>query len=297
MVRPMPDALAINHHRWDWSRPYLLGIVNVTPDSFSDGGLSATCEQAIARGQQLLAEGADALDIGGESTRPGAQAVSADEEIARIVPVIRALAERGALVSVDTTKVSVAEAAMSAGARMLNDVGMGDPLGALARVAIRHDAAYLRMHSRGTPATMTAQTDYADVVADVIAALRRDAIELEAAGLAPSRIMLDPGIGFAKRATQSLSLLGGVARLRSLGYAVCVGPSRKSFIDTADAYAPLWTVSRSEPGARLGGTAAAVAIAVSQGAEILRVHDVAMMRETARVAHAIRLRSVEVRDV
>ncbi len=292
-----PAPLHLGEHRWDWSRPYILGILNVTPDSFSDGGRHADPKAALAHAERLLAEGADAIDVGGESTRPGAPAVSADEEASRVVPVIRALATRGVLVSVDTTKAAVAQAALEAGARILNDVGMGDPLEILGPIAAAHDAAYIRMHSRGTPATMTALTDYGDVVATVCMDLARDAAALCASGLTQSRVVLDPGIGFAKRADQSLSLLAAVARVRSLGYAVCVGPSRKSFIDAADAYAPHWTVERSSPDARLGGTAAAVALAVAQGAEVLRVHDVSVMRQAARVAHAIRLRGAEVRRV
>ncbi|MEI8257184.1 MAG: dihydropteroate synthase [Deltaproteobacteria bacterium] len=293
----MPDPLIIGEHRWDWSRPYILGILNVTPDSFSDGGLHAGETAALAHAERLLLDGADAIDVGGESTRPGAPAVSADEESARVVPVIRALVARGVLVSVDTTKAAVAHAALEAGARILNDVGMGDSLESLAPIAVAHGAAYLRMHSRGTPATMTSLTDYADVVATVCTDLARDAAALCASGLTQSRILLDPGIGFAKRAEQSLSLLAAVARLRSLGYAVCVGPSRKSFIDAADAYHPHWTVARATPDQRLGGTAAAVALAVAQGAEVLRVHDVSVMRQAARVAHAIALRGREVRRV
>lgn len=292
----MLEALVVGEHRWDWSRPYILGILNVTPDSFSDGGLHASEAAAMAHAERLLSEGADAIDVGGESTRPGAVAVSADEEASRVVGVIRALSARGVLVSVDTTKASVARAGLEAGARILNDVGMGDPLETLASVALAHDAAYLRMHSRGTSATMATLTDYPDVVASVCADLARDASALRAAGLARSRVLLDPGLGFAKRADQSLSLLAAVARVRSLGYAVCVGPSRKSFIDGSDGYAASWTVERSTPGERLGGTAAAVTLAVAQGAEVLRVHDVFVMRQAARVAHAIRLHGAEVRS-
>ncbi len=298
MYRPhrMPRPLTLRDHTWDWSRPYILGILNATPDSFSDAGRTSTLDAALASARRMLAEGADAIDVGGESTRPNAPAVSAADEIARVVPVIEALAHDGALVSIDTTKAAVAEAAFRAGARILNDVGMGDSLADLAAVALRHDAAYLRMHAHGTPRNMTTLTQYDDVVADVIASLRADATALERAGLDPSRIMIDPGIGFAKRAEQSLSLVANIASLRALGYAVCVGPSRKSFIDAAAAYAPHWDVTPSAPHERIGGTAAVIALAVSQGAEILRVHDVAVMRQAARVAQAVSLRRSEVLD-
>jgi dihydropteroate synthase len=273
---------------WDWSRPYVLGIVNVTPDSFSDGGRFAHTDAAVAHGLRLLEEGADALDVGGESTRPGAAPVSAGEEIARVVPVVRALAARGALVSIDTTKADVARAAFEAGARLVNDVGTGDPPEALAAVAREHEGGYIYMHSRGTPATMAGLARYEHVVTEVSAELLAGARRLESAGLDRARIILDPGIGFAKRAVHSLALLANIAHLRTLGYALCVGPSRKSFIDAAEAY-PSWAVRSVAPTERLGGTAAAVALAVAAGAEMVRVHDVAMMRQAARVAHAIRL--------
>lgn len=292
----MLEPLDFGDVKWDWSRPYVLGIVNVTPDSFSDGGRYATTDAAVAHGERLLAEGADALDIGGESTRPGAAPVPEAEELARVLPVIRALVARGALVSVDTTKSVVAAAALDAGARIINDVGMGEPPGRLGRVAAERGAAYILMHSRGSPATMASLAHYDDPVEDVVAELAAGAEALRNAGLPPSKIILDPGIGFAKRAEQSLSLLANVARLRALGYAVCVGPSRKSFIDAAEAYAPAWSVSPSAPEARVGGTAAAVAFAVAAGAEIVRVHDVGVMRQAARIAHALRLRARGGRD-
>ncbi|MFO0610579.1 MAG: dihydropteroate synthase [Polyangiales bacterium] len=285
-----PPTLQLRHARWDWSRPYLLGVVNVTPDSFSDGGRVRT-EDAVRHALALVAEGADALDVGGESTRPGAPPVTEAEELARVVPVVEALAARaGVPVSVDTTKAAVAEAALAAGAEVLNDVGMGDPPATLGTVAARAGAAYLAMHARGTPATMRALTDYDDVVHDVARALGATADALVAAGVARERVLVDPGVGFAKTADQSLALLADLAPVMALGYAVCVGPSRKSFIDAADAYDAGWRVAPGAASARVGGTAAAVTAAVLQGAHVLRVHDVAVMRQAARVAHAMRLR-------
>ena len=285
-----PPTLQLRHARWDWSRPYLLGVVNVTPDSFSDGG-RLRADDAVRHALALVAEGADALDVGGESTRPGAPPVTEAEELARVVPVVEALAARaGVPVSVDTTKAAVAEAALAAGAEVLNDVGMGDAPDVLGAVAARAGAAYLAMHARGTPATMCALTDYDDVVHDVARALGATADALVAAGVARERVLVDPGVGFAKTADQSLALLADLAPVMALGYAVCVGPSRKSFIDAADAYDAGWRVTPGAASARVGGTAAAVTAAVLQGAHVLRVHDVAVMRQAARVAHAMRLR-------
>ncbi len=272
---------------WDWSRPYVLGIVNATPDSFSDGGLHHGVDAAVAHGLALVDEGADALDVGGESTRPGAEPVSLDEELARTVPVIEALARRVPVpLSIDTTKSAVARAALAAGATIVNDVGVGDGAEALGAAAASAGAAFVAMHARGTPATMRSLARYADVHAEVAAELLARARALESAGVARARIMLDPGLGFAKTAAHSLALLADLAPLRALGYPLCVGPSRKSFIDAASAYAPSWGVRPTAPSERVGGTAAAVAVAVLQGAAVVRVHDVAAMRQAARVAHA-----------
>lgn len=288
-MEPRPSTLQLRHARWDWSRPYLLGIVNVTSDSFSGDGRRT--EDAVRHALSLVDDGADALDIGGESTRPGAPPVTEPEELARVVPVLAALAARVTVpLSVDTTKPAVAEAALAAGAEVVNDVGMGASAAALGAVAARAGAAYLAMHARGTPATMRSLTAYDDVALDVARALRETADALVAAGVPRDRVLVDPGVGFAKTADQSLALLADLAPVLALGYPVCVGPSRKSFIDAVDAYDAGWRVRPSEPAARLGGTAAAVTAAVLAGAHLVRVHDVAAMRQAARVAHALRVR-------
>jgi dihydropteroate synthase len=270
----------------------VLGVLNVTLDSFSDGGRFLSTDAAIARGIELVEEGADIVDIGGESTRPGAAPVTEDEELTRVIPVVRALAARGALVSVDTTKSSVLQASFEAGAWILNDVAMGEPIATLAAIVARHGGSYLRMHARGTPSTMRQDpslSSYPDGVGvEVARALALDANAIERAGVERSRIWLDPGIGFAKRAAQSLELLATLDPLLSLGYAVCVGPSRKSFIDAPEAYAREWGTIVGSPERRIGGTAAAVTAAVLAGAHAIRVHDVSVMRQAARVAHAIR---------
>jgi dihydropteroate synthase len=287
----VPAPMTLGRHRFDWSRPVLLGVLNVTEDSFSDGGKFLSPDAAIAHALALCEQGADIIDVGAESTRPGARAVEAEQERARIVSVIEALSKRGVLVSVDTTKQLVARAAFDAGALVLNDVAMGDAIEQLAPIVARFDGCYLRMHARGTPSTMRsdpALTSYPDgVVCTVKRKLLEDCATIERLGVARSRVVIDPGIGFAKTAPQSLELLGSVRELVATGYAVCVGPSRKSFIDAAGAYDESWGVFSSSPNEREGGTAAAIAASVLQGAHMLRVHDVAVMRQAARVAHAI----------
>jgi dihydropteroate synthase len=289
----VPAPMTLGRHRIEWSRPVLLGVLNVTEDSFSDGGRFLSLDAAIAHGLALREQGADIVDVGAESTRPGAASVDVELELERVVPVVRALAREGVLVSVDTTKAAVAAAAIDAGGSILNDVSMGDSLDELARVAARSGAGYLRMHARGTPLTMRSDPALSEyprgVVPEVVDSLRADAATLMAAGVDRSRIMLDPGIGFAKTATQSLALLAAINEVVGLGFAVCVGPSRKSFIDARDAYDPSWGAVASAPHERLGGTAAAVTASILGGAHAVRVHDVALMRQCARVAHAIAL--------
>lgn len=271
------------------------GVINVTPDSFSDGGLHATVAEAIAHGARLLAEGADVIDVGGESTRPagaaygsGFGAVGADEERARVVPVISALVRgHGATVSVDTTKASVAEAAIAAGASYVNDVSMGAS-DALLSVVASSDARLVLMHTRGRGEITAANTAYEDVVEEVRRDLLGAADRAAAAGVAPTRIWLDPGIGFAKTAGQSLTLLGRLERLVDTGYPVLVGASRKSLIAHA---APRPDGSAPPPLERLGGTAATVVASALAGAAAVRVHDVAPMRQAMLVALAIAERS------
>ncbi len=272
---------------WDWGRPYVLGILNVTPDSFSDGGRFAGVDAAVERARMMVAEGADALDVGGESTRPGARAVDVAEELRRVVPVIAALRRAVSVpISVDTTKAAVARAALEAGASIVNDVGMGGEGAALARVAASYGAVYIAMHARGTPATMSSKDQYDDVVGTVVDDLRAFAERLQAAGVARDRIVLDPGLGFAKNAAHAFELLANVPALGALGYPVCVGPSRKRFLVSAESHPVGWQRDEAAADDRLGGTAAAVTLAVLGGARMLRVHDVRVMAQAARVAHA-----------
>jgi dihydropteroate synthase len=256
----------------------LMGVVNVTPDSFSDGGLYLDPEAAIAHGRELAAAGAEILDVGGESTRPGAEAVSEEEELRRVVPVIRGLRDLDCAISVDTSKTQVAEAALDAGAAIVNDVTAlrGDP--GMAALCAGRGATVVLMHMLGDPRTMQDDPRYEDVVAEVEAFLAGRLEAAVAAGIAEERIWLDPGIGFGKTAAHNLELLRRLGELRGLGRPLVVGTSRKSFIGRLDG---------SAAGERLGGTIASSVLAAVEGAEVLRVHDVAEVRQALTVATAI----------
>ena len=260
--------------------PFLMGIVNATPDSFSDGGRFLDPDAAVAQALRHAEEGADLVDLGGESTRPGAPPVPADEEIRRVVPVIERLrALRFPLpISIDTWKGEVARAALAAGADLVNDVtGLRDP--ELGRAVATAGAPVVLMHTRGTPADMAGLAVYTDVVAEVTEELRAVLARAAAAGIAAERIVLDPGIGFAKTAEQGIELLARVGALRALGRPLLVGPSRKSFIGK---------LTGAPVGDRLPGTLATVTACVLAGVELLRVHDVAPCRQAALVAAALR---------
>ena len=268
--------------------PRLLAILNVTPDSFSDGGSFREPAEAVARGLELVAEGAHALDIGGESTRPGAAPVPFEEERRRVVPVIRELARQTkALLSVDTTKALLAAEALDAGAGMVNDVSAGrfDP--EMIPLVARRECAFALMHMQGTPRDMQRAPSYGDVVEEVLAFLRERASVAWRAGIAPERLWIDPGIGFGKTLEHNLQLLARLAELRSLGIGVMVGPSRKSFIAQINARDGVPGAERGAARERIGGTAAAVAACVHAGAELVRVHDARVMGEALRVARAI----------
>jgi dihydropteroate synthase len=260
--------------------PFLMGVVNVTPDSFWDGGRYAEVGAAVEHAERLVAEGADLLDVGGESTRPGAPEVPADEERARVVPVIERLRSRGCpvAISVDTRKASVAAAALSAGADLVNDVSaLRDP--GMAEVVARAAVPVVLMHTRGTPAEMAARAVYGDVVEEVERELAAAMAQAVRGGIREEAILLDPGVGFAKTAQHSVALLAAIPRLRRLGRPLVIGPSRKSFIGK---------LTGAPATDRLPGTLAAVAACVLGGAEFLRVHDVAAARQAALVAAAVR---------
>ncbi len=272
--------MRIGARLFDGPGPFLMGVVNATPDSFSDGGRYLDPGAAVEHALRLAEEGADLVDVGGESTRPGAPAVPADEEIARVVPVIERLRARGfpLAISVDTSKGAVGRAALAAGADLVNDVtALSDP--DLARACAEAGAPVVLMHTRGTPADMASRATYGDVVADVGRELQAALARAEAAGVARDRTILDPGIGFAKTAAHSVELLARIDELRALGRPLLVGPSRKSFIGK---------LTGADVADRLPGTLAAVVACVLAGVELLRVHDVAAARQAARVAAALR---------
>ena len=271
--------LHLTERRLSLDRPLLMGIVNVTTDSFFDGGRFVDPQLALEHGRRLVEEGADILDIGAESTRPGSLPIDEKEELRRLVPVVAALAHAVSVpISVDTSKAAVAKAAITAGAVMVNDVTAlrGDP--AMADVVVQTGVALVLVHMQGTPRTMQQAPTYEDVVEEVgdfLAERARFAIER---GVAKSRIVLDPGIGFGKVLTHNLDLLAHLRAFTTLGFPVLVGPSRKGFIGQ---------LTKQSVEARAWGTAGVVALAVQQGANILRVHDVAEMRDVVNVAAAI----------
>ena len=261
----------------------LMGIVNVTPDSFSDGGLYLDPAKATLHGRELAAAGADWLDVGGESTRPGSEGVSLDEELERVMPVVEALAGAegpGVPVSIDTSKAEVARRAVAAGARMINDVTAlrGDP--EMPAVCAESGAEVCLMHMLGEPRTMQEDPRYDDVVADVRDFLAERMQAAVAAGVAEDRIVLDPGIGFGKTLEHNLALLRGLPQLAELGRPLLVGPSRKRFIGELSG-------ADAEADDRLPGTIAACIASAQRGAAILRVHDVASVRQALAVAGAI----------
>ena len=262
-------------------RCLVMGILNVTPDSFADGGAYARPEAAVDAALRMEADGADIIDIGGESTRPGAEALAQDEETARVLPVIEGLAGRLTVpISVDTYKAAVAERAIAAGAVIVNDISALEYDPALSAVVAQTGAALVLMHNRGRSRDMYREADYGDVVAEVRDELAARVWTATAAGIARERLIVDPGIGFAKHATHSLALLARLPELAMLGLPLLVGPSRKSFLRAA--------LGDRSPGQREWGTAAAVAAAVLNGAHIIRVHDAKTMADVVRTVDAIR---------
>lgn len=256
----------------------LLGIVNLTPDSFHDGGTDPTVLASVERAEQLLAAGADALDLGAESTRPGADPVSAEEELDRLLPVLEGLEPLNATISVDTMKAEVAARTLAAGASMINDVTglQHDP--EIANACAEAGAGLVLMHMRGTPRTMKELTDYADVVGATLDFLRGARDQAIAAGVAADRILIDPGIGFAKTGDQSLAILGRIREYHALDCPILLGTSRKSFLRPFDG---------EDSDDRLEGTLATSALAVQAGVQVLRVHDVAANRRAVLVTEAI----------
>lgn len=261
-------------------RTLVMGILNVTPDSFSDGGKHPTADTAIAAGLRMLYAGADIIDVGGESTRPGAEDVTPEEEQRRVLPVIEALVKAGALVSIDTTHASTAAAALKAGAAIINDVSGLTIEPEMAELVAASKVRYVLTHRRGDARTMNSLAEYTDVAAEVVAELAGVRDKLVAAGAAPEQIIVDPGLGFAKNDAQNWELLQNLDQLDSLGHRVLVAASRKRFLGT------LLTVAgkSAAPEERDGATAAITAISASRGAWAVRVHDVGPSLDAVKVA-------------
>ncbi|MBC6418182.1 MAG: dihydropteroate synthase [Prochloron sp. SP5CPC1] len=261
-------------------RTYIMGILNITPDSFSDGGEFYSINAAVLQGKRMVAEGADIIDIGGQSTRPGATQISLQEELSRVIPVIKALRDEISVpISIDTTRAEVVKKAIAAGANLVNDISGGTFDAEMFPTVATLKVPIILMHIRGTPQTMQTLTNYEDLVGDIYHWLSERIEAACAAGIERWRLIIDPGIGFAKTKEQNLELLRRLGEFRSLGVPILVGPSRKSFIGHV--------LNRPEPKERVWGTAAACCRAIAAGVDILRVHDVAPMYDVCRMADTL----------
>ncbi len=274
-------SLTLRDTVFNWGdRTYIMGILNITPDSFSDGGLFYHREKAIQQAQFLIQSGADILDIGGQSTRPGAEIISLAEELDRTIPLIRELRQVSQIpISIDTTRSEVARAAIAAGADLVNDVSGGTFDEQMFKTVQELQVPIILMHLRGTPQTMQQFTNYGDLIEEICEFLTEQIDQALALDIPTEHIILDPGIGFAKTAEQSVALLRDLSVFCELGFPVLVGPSRKSFIGHI--------LQEPDPKKRVWGTAAACCAAIAQGADIVRVHDVAEMVQVCRVADAL----------
>ncbi|WP_310485115.1 dihydropteroate synthase [Chamaesiphon sp. VAR_48_metabat_403] len=277
----MTKSLPLRGRNFRWGeRTYVMGVLNVTPDSFSDGGKFVTVDAAIAQAIQMVRSGVDIIDIGGESAKPGAIPVDEATELARVIPVIESIRQHPDLqsttISIDTTKASVARSAIAAGADLVNDVSGGQFDDEMFATVARLGVPYVMMHMRGTPATMQQMTDYDDVVGEIIAYFETQIDRAVKSGIDRAKIILDPGIGFAKQYQQSIEIIRHLDRFESLDLPLLVGVSRKSFIGKI--------LNQPDPERRLWGTSAACCAAIAKGADILRVHDVAEMVDVSRVA-------------
>ena len=274
---PYPSMLLCGNFQFDLSRPLVMGIINVTPDSFSDGGKHLLCDAALAHAQRLITEGADLLDIGGESTRPGALPVSVQQEMARVLPVIEGLRGVSVPISIDTNKPEVMQAAIAAGAQMVNDIDALRDAAAMRAIASSNVAVCL-MHKQGDPQTMQTQPHYLNVMAEVCEFLRERIAAAEAAGVQHDRIVIDPGFGFGKTLEHNLALLRELKKLTELGVPVLAGLSRKSM---------LGALTGQDVTQRLPASIAAALIAVQRGAAIVRVHDVQATVDALKILNAV----------
>lgn len=274
-------SLIIREQSFIWGKQtYLMGVLNITPDSFSDGGDYNSLEAALERGQRMVTAGADILDVGGQSTRPGAKTISPEAELERVIPIIKEIRKSlNVPISVDTTRAAIAQQAIAAGADIVNDIsgGLFDP--EMFPTVAALDVPIILMHIRGTPETMQQLTAYDDLVGDILSVLKERIKAAETAGIARSRLIIDPGIGFGKTAEQNLELLRKLNQFQALELPILVGTSRKSFIGKI--------LNQNDPKQRVWGTASTCCAAIAQGADILRVHDLPEMWEVSQVADAI----------
>jgi dihydropteroate synthase len=273
--------LSIRGKSFAWgSRTYLMGVLNVTPDSFSDGGQFQTVNAAVDRAVQMVRSGVDIIDIGGESTQPGATPVDTATELDRVIPVIQAIRQhpdtQNIPISIDTTKAIVARAAIDAGADIINDISGGEFDNQMFATVAQLDVPYIMMHMRGTPKTMQQMTDYQDLVGEIIAFFETQIDRARQSGIDRTKIIIDPGIGFSKTYAQNIALIRQLDKFQILDLPLLVGVSRKSFIGKI--------LNQPDPHQRLWGTAAACCASIANGADILRVHDVAEMVDVSRVA-------------
>ncbi|MBD2074760.1 dihydropteroate synthase [Phormidium sp. FACHB-592] len=277
----LPSVWQVRNQTFDWGdRTYLMGVLNVTPDSFSDGGLFHAPEAAIVQARTLIAAGVDILDVGGQSTRPNAIEISLDEELERVLPIIQAVRQESDVpLSIDTTRASVAQAAIAAGADLVNDISGATYDAEMLPVVAKLGVPIVLMHIRGMPQTMQQLTDYEDLISDILTFLKARIDAAIACGIDRSRIAIDPGIGFAKTYAQNLEILRRLPEFHALGYPLLVGASRKSFIGHI--------LNQPDPQQRVWGTAAACCAAIAGKADLLRVHDVKEMKDVCRVADAL----------
>jgi dihydropteroate synthase len=276
----VPKPIKIKNKTFNFEkRTYIMGVLNVTPDSFSDGGKFTDVSAAVAHAKQMIADGADIIDVGGQSTRPGAQQISVEEEKRRILPVIeRLVKEDDALISIDTTRAEVAGAALVAGAAMVNDISglRFDP--ELAKVAAKHNVPICLMHIQGTPKNMQDNPTYSDLMGEIINYLKKSIAIAKQAGILPEKIIIDPGIGFGKTVEHNLEIIKRIKELKVLGHPILIGTSRKSVIGK---------VLDLPVDERLEGTAATVAVAITKGVDIIRVHDIKEMVRVAKMTDAL----------
>ena len=275
-------VLKRNNLTFNWQeKTYLMGILNVTPDSFSDGGEFNNIESALKQSKYIINNGADIIDIGGQSTRPGSEQISVETEINRVIPVIKAIRKNYTIpISIDTTRAIVAEQAIEAGANIINDISGGTFDNKMFSTAAKLEVPIILMHIRGTPKTMQQMTNYQDLIAEIIRFFKTQINQAVNAGVSRDNIIIDPGIGFAKNAPQNIELLKRLAEFKTLELPILVGASRKSFIGHI--------LNKTDPKERVWGTAAACCSAIAGGANILRVHDVAEMYDVIRIADALR---------